>query len=470
MQESAIVRGTLIIKNTYKINMFFEMIILKVLYIYVISVYLPDMWELWSVDKNINYYNVFIEFIPFLSILIIYLYTYKRGSGLSFLSTLLFVMYFIPNNSCLTISCYDIEYYTLNSIYSMLVFIAIGFFDMRGSYDSNVNEIDQNFIWENRKMIRIMSAICVIVCIVCIVYVYIYNGLNFSFLFGDMYTTRALFADYYAAHVGSIVSYAILIVTSVFNWFLPICLYFSICSKKITYVVLCTFTYLALYTVQQTKATLFTYALVLLICYITRKKSVVKIGEVFIWAFIVVFVICILEEKVLGSSVVFIFLRRLLYIPQYLVHIFYEFYSSNPKLWFTQDAFFIQKIMGFIFGRSYSQSAIATISQNCFSGKIPSPNTGMLAEAYAQMGYIGIVFFPIIIAFIAKKMKDSSLWYGQGATMVIMAEFSVTAISVQLLTSSTFVGFLIFIVISIVLKKLYEEKTIKGKSTEDSLP
>ena len=450
--------------------MFFEMIILKVLYIYVFSVFLPDKWELWSVDKNINYFNALIEFIPFLLILVIYLYTYKRGSSLSFLSTLLFVMYFIPNNSCLTLSCYDIEYYTLNSIYSMLVFIAIGIYEKRGRYECDASEIDQNYIWENKKMIRIMSSICIIVCIVCILYVYTYNGLNFSFLFADRYTTRSVFADYYASHVGSIVSYVILIVTSVFNWFLPICLYFSVYSKKIPYIVLCTFTYLAFYTVQQTKATLFTYVLVILICYITRKKRIEIIGEVFIRAFILVFAICILEEKVLGSSLVLVFLRRLLYIPQYLVHIFYDFYSNNPKLWFTQDAFFIQKFMAFIFGRSYSQSAIATISQNCFNGLIPSPNTGMLAEAYAQLGYLGIVIFPFIIAFVAKKMNDSSLWYGQGAAMVIMAEFSITAISVQLLTSSTFVGFLIFILISILLKKLYESKTLKKRSTGELLP
>lgn len=456
---------TLVIKNMYKIRMFFEMIILKALYIYVVSLLLPWKWELWSFDKNINYNNIYIEAIPFLIVLCVYLAFYRRNTCLSFLSTLLFIMYFIPNNSCLTLSSYDLDYYFLNTVYSLFVFVMIGVYGRRENSDESAYEIDQNYIWNNKRLLRIMSVASLVVCVICIVYVYLYNGLNFAFLFSDMYTTRAEFADFYASHTNSVVSYAILVVTAVFTWILPLCLYYALRAKKIGFTILCIFTYIALYTVQQTKSTLFMLALIFFISFISGSERLERISEIFIGSFILVFIVCILEKHIYGHSIVFtMFLRRLLYLPQYLVHTYYEFFSTHAKLWFTQDVFLIQNFTRALFGSAYPQSAISTISSVCYGGGIPSPNTGMFAEAYAQLGDAGIFVFPVILAFIGKKLNDYSSWYGKGAAMIIMAKYSLVCVSIQLLVSSTFVGFVFFIVISIILKYSYQKMLVVSNS------
>lgn len=60
-----------------------------------------------------------------------------------------------------------------------------------------------------------------------------------------------------------------------------------------------------------------------------------------------------------------------------------------------------RKLVRMVYPGSYEHGAVTVISENCFPG-IPSPNTGLFAEAFLQMGYWGIIVFPAIYAYILK--------------------------------------------------------------------
>ena len=90
-----------------KIKVFAAMISLKLLYMVSVTLLLPSEWLLWDFDKNINWGFLIVELIPFIVASCVYCYRYSADSSYTFISTILFVMAFIPANSTLSLCGYD---------------------------------------------------------------------------------------------------------------------------------------------------------------------------------------------------------------------------------------------------------------------------------------------------------------------------------------------------------------------------
>ncbi len=128
-------------------------------------------------------------------------------------------------------------------------------------------------------------------------------------------------------------------------------------------------------------------------------------------------------------------------------------------MWFTQDVFFVQNILSRFFERPYPTNSTGVIRAYFFDGLIPSPNTGMFAEAYGQMGILGVVVFPLIIGLIVKALRKGTDWYGDGAVIIIMTRLCLHCISVSILPSSAFIGFLLLLFVTFLLKSYYHSKS-----------
>ena len=81
-------------------------IVLKILYIITIALMLPDKYLIWSFDKKVDLTLILIELIPFTICLFLYLKLYEGHVFISFFSTIVFMMTFIPSNSVLSLSRY----------------------------------------------------------------------------------------------------------------------------------------------------------------------------------------------------------------------------------------------------------------------------------------------------------------------------------------------------------------------------
>lgn len=431
-----------------------KMLIIKMLYIWLIIKLLPERNLLWSYDKKIVLSNIIIELFPFVIGSIVYVKTFKSNNIYTFFSTIFFILFFIPVNSGLTISNNDLDYYFLINLFSIIMFILIGILVRKNKEGIDINKYSVGAsLFKKRKYVWVIRIIMIIICILTLVYVYMYNGLDLSTIFSDMYSTRAAYADYAVKIQGTMISYLTLIITRISGWLLPIYLYYAILNRKIIDVCLCIFTFIATYSVEMQKTTLFIIFVVIFVLILYKKNKISKVSEIVMYGFIGLYLIAMIEYFLNGNSVIFtVFIRRVTYVPNYLTHIYYQFFKYNEKLWFTQDVFFIRAIMSKILVRPYVGSTVEVISKNCFGGRLASPNTGIFAEAYAQMGILGVFIFPFIYIIIIKKMKESSEIFGIGVSIIVLTKLCFSFLNGFMLTSSNLIGILMFIAIAYIIK------------------
>lgn len=433
---------------------------IKILYIISIDMMLSDNYMLWSFNKDIDYFYIIIELLPFFVCEYLVLHRYEKGDAHSFFGVLLFIIFFIPANSGLSVSGNQMEYYWLINLYSVILFFAFMLFRPKESEIIN-EEVIVDLTESNRYMTAI-RIFMVIVCLISIIRTYMYNGLNLSFAFSDMYSVRSDYASYYANNTGSFTSYLLLIVTNLGSWFMPIYLYYALVNKKPFDTILSLFSILAVFTIEMMKAQLLIIPIVIFFAILKRRDKLYLAAEKLAKGMIYLIIIAIVEFKIRGESFIFdLIVRRLFYIPTYMINIHYGFYSTHDKILFTNDAFFIQYIARFVFGTKYVNSSVKVISDNCFRGLLPSPNTGMFAEAYAQLGVAGIFVFPFIILWITNLIRKYSQSYGDGAVLVALTYLSIRLISVYILTSSTLIGIIEFVLISMLFRFLQKNKAIK---------
>ena len=436
-------------------------LLLKILYELSVQLLLSERYLLWSFNKEINWQNIIFELVFFVIGALIYIVHFDGKSSYCFFLTLLFVLYYIPTNSTMVLSNVSWNYYLMTNVFALLFMYAMGrMMSHEQKKKRNVNIVDESedahSIIDEPAFWWAVRLVMIFVCIVTIIYVYSYNGLNLSIIFSSMYSTRAEYARYAEGITGSLLSYITLIATRLATWFLPLYLFFSLTKRKIIDVVFCVFTFVAQYTVEMQKSTLMIIGVVILIAIIEKKKEFRKSSLTMLYVFVGMFASIFVEYFITKQSLIFnVFVRRVFYIPAYMTQSYYEFFKSNPKLLFTQDCFFVQNILQRIMGRAYSSSAVSVISKNCFNGELASPNTGLFAEAFAQIGVVGIAVFPIIYCYITRFMKSVASFYGKGATYVVMLRLVLTLVSVFALTSSTFIGVILFGIMTYVAKVLY---------------
>lgn len=438
------------------------MIIIKILYIISVALLLPDTNMLWSFDKEVVYSNFSFELIPFLSGLYIFYKSYYKNNPYTYCLTLFFIIFFIPINSGLVLSNNRIDYYLLVNIFALLLMYLIKRMAVFSHYSqTEVEDVNDEFFdfFSRIKLVWTIRIVMIFVCVFTLLYVYNYNHFNFSILFDEMYSVRADYAQYAEDIQGTSASYISLIITKTSSWLLPIYLYYSLMGKKVFDTLICIFTFIANFSVEMQKVSLFIIAVVVFIVIIQKRGKLSLASKYLIFGFVFLYSMSIIEYYINGESIVFSnFLRRITYVPSYLSNIYYCFFVDNSKIWLTQDAFIIQWFTRYIIHRPYSGSTVSVISDNVFSGKLPSPNTGIFAEAYAQMGIIGVIVFPFINSLVIKYVKKSSEIFGIGAPFIVLSKVCFTFINNFTLATSTIIGLLFYVLISNIVKKLNEKE------------
>lgn len=73
------------------------------------------------------------------------------------------------------------------------------------------------------------------------------------------------------------------------------------------------------------------------------------------------------------------------------------------------------------------------INNNYFGGYVPSPNTGLFADAYMNFGIIGIIIYPLLISFVLNKSEGIYRKYGLGIMTVMAVKLAIHLTNVPLL-------------------------------------
>lgn len=434
------------------------LILVKILYIVSNVLLLLELWQRFDFDRNINLSGLYIESVFFMIGLWLFLKYYIKGNPISFLVTFIFCLYFIPNNSCISLSDYKILYFIEVNTFCIILIWLLG---RLATKLKNKDYIRQELFETSKSFRTVFRVITLITCVLTLGYVYIINGeIDFSKVFQeDTYDIRAELAEFYMNNTDGILAYMMLLWTAFNSTVLIIGFYISLRYKKILDVIAILIAYFALYTLSMEKGIIMMPLIAIFVSFF--KNRLKNVCELFVIAYLSMLIITCLEYAFSEESVVYtLVVRRVAYMPAYLTHTYYDFFSTHAHYWFTRDVFQLEKLVRIIVPPAYSEGIVKVISDYCYDGGIPSPNTGLFAEAYAHCGTWGIIIFPPIVALVFKYVYKYSMVFGAGASIVILSKIALDLINVQMLSSRSVIQIL-FLLLTIALIKILAKKTVR---------
>ena len=135
-------------------------------------------------------------------------------------------------------------------------------------------------------------------------------------------------------------------------------------------------------------------------------------------------------------------MRRVFYYPAWLNSLYFEFFDQNAKVMWTQDTFLLQMISS----HRYSEGILGAISNYFYHGEVPSPNTGMFAEAYLHWGDLGIAIYPVLLTDVMWFTQKVFSKYGNELSILIAANLVLKLTNVPLVRTDFVLSFILFIV------------------------
>lgn len=228
---------------------------------------------------------------------------------------------------------------------------------------------------------------------ICVFYIALrYTGFHINFNLLNVYSTRSSFEE---INLPVILQYSFSASIMVF----PIILIYGLRSKNVFVSIIALFMQLLAFAADGRKSTLFVLIITLGGFYFIKDFS----SKYFPIAMLLLVSIGYLETFILKTTYfINIFVRRLLLLPAYLQYAYYDFFKSNPKDLFSQS---ILRRLGF--SSPYLQKIQNVIGDRYYLGSYA--NNGMFADAYSNLGNLGVIFLPLMIVFalvLLDRMSD----------------------------------------------------------------
>ena len=425
---------------------------------------------LFAVYLNLNgvYYvgtgSYGIEFVLYKEILGVfifgildYIYSFRRTEGIfkNVLIVGLFILYIIPMSCTYSLMNMSTIFFCESSLFCLLLLWAV---EQKNKYvfviktkkiiDTNQSNCEMIL---NNSWVRLFCFVC---CLLVIGYKILYNGFSFNLMMDSdvLYGNRAVRSLAISSADGTLLGYFISILTNLASYIIPIYLFISIKEKNILSTIVATFSIICSYTVSSEKSTIMIIIVVFVVAWCSKKKDMVLFEKMFVGGVSVgllysIFVRVITKKQSILFMLIF---RRLMYLPSWLNTLYYEFFSNNSKVWWSQNTIILQKIIPDI----YDSSPITLISNFFFNGVIPTPNTGLFADAYLNLGVLGIIIYPILYRLIFNAAQKIYHEYGWEIETLVAFKLVLSLTNVQLLRTNFVISFIFSTVLLYVLSKL----------------
>lgn len=371
-----------------------ELAAIKYLYIFLVIFLLKDQYYQGHGSYGVDFvpWKECVAAVVFLAVAAIYLRFPIKGRFPQWIMHILFVLYYIPLNSAFALNDTTWGFFILSNLYFILLMAAV-YWAVR-LLDGKLSFLQPKGV-DNRGSCqeKAVGLFCLAVCCLFIIHKLDYNGLDFSL--SGIYVNRAEYAAYLQSISGTVFAYLLAIVRYVVAYVVPFFVVVSLVKKKPVMFVIACLAALSMFAVSSEKGKLMmpVIAIGIYICY--KLKLLNNFRRVFTVGIIALLVFCLAEVLVRGESSVFrLIVRREMYFPAWLNTMYYDFFNRNDKIMWTQSVFLLQNV----FEPVYTVSPLELISDIYFAGKMPSPNTGLFAEAYMHFGAVGVLVYPVILS------------------------------------------------------------------------
>lgn len=439
-----------------------EMLIIKYFYMFLVVLILGNKWYqgYGSYGVSFVFYKEIIASAVFVAVWLLYHKLSFSGIFLKQLMQCLFILYYIPLNTAFSLNNTKWTFFVLSNFFFVLIILVAGALS-KYTETKWYRILTENKLAQPHYVNRFVSLFCFIGCSIFIVHKIFYNGLNFSLsIAGDIvYSNRASYQDYLSEISGTLFSYLLAIVRNLITYIVPFYLLTSLLRKKPLSVAMCILCALSMYAVSSEKSKLLMPAVVLALYVLYRLDLLRNFDRIFSCGIILLMAMCLLERVLLQSDKLFMLLiRREMYIPSWLNTLYYDFFSQNEKIMWTQNTFVLQNI----FDPVYDVSPLDLINSTYFQGLIPSPNTGMFAEAYMHFGVLGLLIYPLLFSAVFILSDKVLRGYGYAVQVLLAIQVSMSLTNVPMTRTDFVLSYGLFLIVLFLLPRLNLE-SIKNK-------
>lgn len=440
---------------TSKKNMVICWLLIKILYDYLSVNILDGLWYQGYGSYAINY-NPIKEIIGLLVMLIVSLIYVQYNKNANFITSLmhtLFLIYYIPMNSSYSIQDLpNIYFFEVNIYFLLLIILTLGKFEFR---DWRINISSKVCIrtFDQKESFHNIQIILGFICILCIICKVVYNGFSFSTsIFSEsLYDQRAAYVDAMNSMDSTFSGYLISLVLNLSAYAIPVYIYYSLRFKKFFSAFISVLALFSLFSIIAGKGTIL-FSIIILGLYYFEKRHILRnfnrwMEILLLIALAFCFVIYTLQNS---FAVYFIVFRRAMFLPSWLNYLYYDFFSENIKVYLSQSTFILQRVIP----SNYDCAPTILISRTYFNSLIPSPNTGLFADAYLNLGIWGILLYPIIISKISKFAGTVFDSYSSSIGILIGIKFAINLTNVQIFRTDFVLSFFMLTILMWLASKI----------------
>lgn len=390
------------------LHYFIYIFIFKILYDYISLEYILDIMYL---DRSVVFKLVWYKYLCSLSLFIIStLYTIcatiSNKTSCIILNCLL-LFYYIPSNFIYCVSDADFGFLFWGNLYWFFIIFFYKKIDFRISKNSFsfLNKLNLNIIFP-------------VLFIGTLVYVYSFNGLSISFDLSEVYDRRmdghniSLIFGWLKGGIGFVVG--------------PLFIVYFYRQKKFLYLFLAILMQILYFSISMDKIIIFFLFPTIGLMFFSK----IRFTNIFIYSSLILMNFITLAELLWLKSgyIMYFLIRRTYFIPSWMNTLYYDFFEKHDKLMFGSDVFVLSKFIPSV----YDRGVLDLISKQYFSGDMPSPNTGMFAEAYMHFGILGVIIIPIFFVIILKIIDSVTCHFPTNMCLIYAFSLSLILINVPI--------------------------------------
>jgi hypothetical protein len=383
-----------------------------------------------------------IGWVFFLGVTWLYFKLKERGTFLSAVMHVLFILYYIPINAAYGLNARGEGFLFASNLYFLFIILAVFFIQrLLKKKEGTLQKIFP--AREEGKLPVALMIFCAVVCLLIVAYKVWYNGFSFSFnLLGEgVYEDRAEHYVFLQSIAGKGIGYLLSILQNLAQVVIPIYLFVALSHKRWLQAAFAALGILCLFSVTSRKGIVFFAAVIVAVWLVTQFKWEDRFERLFEVGVVLLLILCLGERWILDSNRIYLLLvRREMYIPAWMNTCYFSFFINNGPLLWTDDTFLLQNLLPQV----YDLPPLEMISATFFGGEIASPNTGMMGEAVMHFGYWGIFVYPPLMAAVLWLIDRVTSPYGKGVMLVMAAKMALQLLNVPLTRTDTILSVVLF--------------------------
>ena len=439
------------------------LLVIKYLYIFLAVTILNGQWYVGhgSYDVAFVLWKELLALPVFLLVCAAYTQMKIKDRFVDYTLYCLLVIYYIPLNSAFAINDQPLLFFLCSNLFFLLLVVCTyygaGFLGKFEKKDKKTVRYTAENFYSDRNVI----AVCALICGLFIIYKLWYNGLSFSFSMdaNDVYGIRGEYAEFLESISGTWLSYLLSILRNVAPYAVLYYLLIALITHKGAHFLFGVLCILAQFSVSAGKGMVI-YLAVVAVLYIGHKTKLLKhFKRLFEIGILALLTVCLLEHFVLHSDKIFtLLIRRVMYIPAWLNTMYYEFFTENGPVFWSQNVFLLQNLLPPV----YDTSPLTLISETYFAGKVASPNTGLFAEAVMHVGVMGTVIYPVVLAVVLLISGKIFKPYGICVQIFMATRLALHLQNIPITRTDSVLSYFLFTFMLWILPKLHLKNLPEG--------